>query len=69
MREITARGLTVFNVADGRCKEPEMSDLVVITFRTGKGDYMYALDRRATGKLIEGLQLCSTKLTAPKIEK
>jgi len=46
-----------------------MSDLVVITFRTGKGDYMYALDRRATGKLIEGLQLCSTKLTAPKIEK
>ena len=59
---------TVFDIAISRFRDPNKSDLLTLTLRTGDGDLMFAMDRRVANRLSEGLTQVAKKLTAPRKE-
>ena len=63
---VTAK--TVFDCAVGRFRDPDKSDLLVLTLRTGDGDIPFAMDRRVAERISEVLSQIAKKLTAPRTE-
>jgi hypothetical protein len=59
---------TVLNRAVGRFRDPDKSDLLVLTLRTADGDHSFAMDRRMAEQVISGLSDIAKKLTAPRHE-
>jgi hypothetical protein len=64
--EVTAK--TVSDISVSRFRDPNKSDLIVLTFRTADGDFPFAMDRRVVNRLISGLGQVSKKLTTPRNE-
>jgi hypothetical protein len=68
MEDYTVTAKTVFDCSVGRFRDPDKSDLLVLTLRTGDGDIPFAIDRRVAERISDGLAQIAKKLTAPRTE-